>query len=528
MSIPGGAPLPPTGSGTTEIDRIRSLVATYFPVYETRVTPQSLLLVVHADPATLETKFDQLRQELTKRQYIGAIRYDKGEYFLEIARRPPIRPYGFWVNIALLCATFVTTVFAGAFIWLAYLGKTTLAPTDFLNGALYFALPVMTILGLHELAHYVTARRHHVAASLPYFVPVPPPYLIFGTFGAFISIREPIPNKKALLDVGASGPIAGFAVSIPIALAGMFLSAHASPPPLSSCGPVILGVPYGNLLFGTSLFWDFLALFIPGASQNLHPLAIAGWVGILVTAINLLPAGQLDGGHVFRALFGDRARYVSYAAVLLLFGLGLVFFYTGWFIFAILILLLGVRHPPPLNDISRLDAKRYAVGGLALAILITGFVVVPISTPLGNIGVPSAGSVHLPVPSGYLMADNLTLNFTNQDPVSHGFLFATTITSVTTTVNNHTGPLTGVALANFIANSSWIFYLPNGVVSAFADTGNVTLPSNLYSAIDGGARGSLVATYLNREQAAVSITITVSEICPPSGATPVSAAFTAS
>ncbi|MFZ1023993.1 MAG: site-2 protease family protein [Thermoplasmata archaeon] len=528
MSIPGGAPLPPTGSGNTEIDRIRSIVAAYFPVYETRVTPQSLLLVVHVDPPTLEAKFDQLRQELTRRDYIGAIRYDKGEYFLEIARRPPIRPYGFWVNLALLVATFVTTVFAGAFIWLAYVGQTTLTLADFANGALYFAAPVMTILGLHELAHYVMARRHHVAASLPYFVPVPPPYLIFGTFGAFISIREPIPDKKTLLDIGASGPIAGFAVSIPIAIAGMFLSAHSSPPALSACGPVILGVPYGNLLFGTSLFWDFLALFIPGANQNLHPLAIAGWVGILVTAINLLPAGQLDGGHVFRALFGDRARYVSYAAVLLLFGLGLIFFYTGWFIFAILILLLGVRHPPPLNDISRLDVKRYAVGGLALAILITGFVVVPISTPLGSIGIPSAGSVHVPIPAGYQMADNLTLNFTNQDPVPHGFLFSTSISSVTTTVNNQTMPLNGTALARFIANSSWIFYLPSGVVTTAANAGNVTIPSDLYSAVDGGAHGRLIATYLNRQQGAVTITITVSVICPPSGATPVSATFTAS
>jgi membrane-associated protease RseP (regulator of RpoE activity) len=522
MSTAGPGPLPSGGSAAPEIDRIKTLVSHYFPVYETRVAPQSLLLVVQADPATLEGKFDQLRLELAPLGYIALIRYEKGEYFLEVGRRPPVRPFGYWVNLALLAATFVTTVFAGAFIWLAYKGATNLTPPDFVNGAIFFALPVMLILGLHELAHYVVARRHHVAASLPYFMPVPPPYLIFGTFGAFISIREPIPDKKTLLDVGASGPIAGFVVSIPITLAGMYLSAHSAAPALSACGPTILGVPYGNLLFGTSFFWQFLALFIPGANANLHPLAIAGWVGLLVTAINLLPAGQLDGGHVFRALFGDRARYVSYAAVILLFGLGLVFLYTGWFLFAILILLLGVRHPPPLNDISRLDAKRYAVGAVALAILISGFVVVPITTPVGQIGNLSSSAAHAPLPPGAAMADNITVGFSNQDPVPHGFLFSTTVTQVTTTVGNRTQTLNGSALADFLANSTWVLHLPSGSVVTLTG-GNVSVPSSDYSRVGGyGGSATLLAMYSNTQQAVVSITINIFMVCPPTGFSPAS------
>src|SRR5208282_5958229 len=119
-----------------------------------------------------------------------------------------------------------STVAAGGFLWLVYRGGFNLAPSDFVNGGIYFAAPLMAILGLHELAHFLVARHHHVAASLPYFIPVPPPFLLFGTFGAFISLREPIPSKKVLLDIGAAGPIAGFLVAVPITIAGMMLSVH--------------------------------------------------------------------------------------------------------------------------------------------------------------------------------------------------------------------------------------------------------------------------------------------------------------
>lgn len=369
MASRGPGPLPSAGA-STELDRVRAIVSSYFPVYETRLGPQSVLLAVHIDPPTLESKFDGLRRELWALKYVPILRRQSGEEFIEVVRRPKAGPARIWINLLLLAGTIATTSFAGSLLWLSYVGGNSLTWSDFGWGALSFGLPVMTILGLHELAHYVVARHHHVEASLPYFMPVPPPFLL-GTFGAFISIREPFPNKKVLFDIGAAGPVAGFLVSIPITIAGFYLSAHAPVLPLSYCGPTILGVSYGNLLVGTPLFWFVLKLFVPGSIISLSPLALAGWVGILVTAINLLPASQLDGGHVFRALLGERSRFLSYGVILLLLGIG-VYFYFGWFLYGILLIFLGVRHPPPLNDSTPLDVKRYLVGVGVVAILITG------------------------------------------------------------------------------------------------------------------------------------------------------------
>ena len=220
----------------------------------------------------------------------------------------------------------------------------------------------MAILGLHELAHFVLARHHHVEASLPYFIPVPPPFLLFGTFGAFISLREPIPTKKALLDIGAAGPLAGFVVAIPVTLGGLLLSAHSTAALDRELRTDDRRRQLRGPAVGPSLIWEALGLFVPASAfAHLHPLALAGWVGLLVTAINLLPAGQLDGGHVFRALFGDRAR--SSATWRCCSSLILGFRYEGWFLFALLVFVLGVRHPPPLNDITPLDGKRWALGG---------------------------------------------------------------------------------------------------------------------------------------------------------------------
>ncbi|MCI4373879.1 MAG: site-2 protease family protein, partial [Thermoplasmata archaeon] len=423
----GAASGPIPSSGGSELDRIRRLVAAQFPVYDTRVGPQSLILAVQVDAPTLEGKFDQLRRDLWAAGYIPILRRQQGEDFLEVVPRPRQRSRRDWVNIALLAATVVTTTLAGALIWLTYVGGQNLEPTDFLNGAVFFSIPVLTILGLHELAHYFMARRRKIDASLPYFIPLPPPFL-FGTFGAFISIREPFPDKKALFDIGAAGPLAGFVTSIPIALAGLYLSAHTVALPATYCGPTILGVSYGSLVIGPSLFWEFLALFFPHSLMTLHPLALAGWVGIFVTSINLLPAGQLDGGHVFRALFGDRIRYVSYGTVVLLFGLGL--FYTGWLFFGILILLLGVRHPPPLNDISPLDKRRYVVGAIVVAVLITGFVIQPLYTPGYTVSI-TPGTVGYAA-STPLLPVNATLNYSvvNGDPVPHGFIFVANVVNV--------------------------------------------------------------------------------------------------
>jgi len=516
MSV--GAPGPLPSSGGSELERIRATVAAYFPVYETRVGPQSLLLAVHADRATLSENFDKLRQELWGLGYVPLLRRESGEDFVEVIRRPKAGRSRLWINAALLAGTFATTVFAGALIWLTYVGGTTLATTDFLNGALYFAGPVMTILGLHEFAHYVMARRRHLDASLPYFIPVPPPFL-FGTLGAFVSIREPFPDKKSLFDIGAAGPLAGFAASIPIALVGLFLSAHAPVLPASYCGPTLLGQSYGNLLLGYSLFWGFLSLFVPLGFVSLHPLALAGWVGIFVTAINLLPAGQLDGGHIFRALFGERTRFVSYGVVILLFGLGL--FYTGWLFFAILILFLGLRHPPPLNDITPLGGPRYVVGAAVLAILISGFVVIPLAVPPGSMGL-SVSTEYLPgtLPAGAAVGADIVLALDNGDPVPHGYLLGASVTNVSVRgANNSTVFLTGSQLQQWAANSTWNWTLPNGsVVELFG--GSVTLPSSSFVTVNatGNHTERILVAFTNRGSAiTASFAFSANQLCAPSG-----------
>jgi membrane-associated protease RseP (regulator of RpoE activity) len=502
---PSGAALP----AGTEVERIRSTVAVYFPVYETRITPLSLILMVQVDPATLEERFDKLRQEFWTKFYIPQIRKEGGEYLIEVIRRPRRTPWTSLTNLILLFVTIGTTVLAGGFLWVAYIGGSGLTTSDIGNGALYFGLPLLAILGCHELAHFVMARHHHVEASLPYFIPVPPPFLLFGTFGAFISLREPIPNKKALLDIGASGPLAGFAVAIPVTIAGMFLSAHAPVLSVANCGPAFFGVSYGNLEVGPSIIWFVLSKFVPVSFVSLHPLALAGWVGLLVTAINLLPAGQLDGGHVFRALFGDKTRWVSYGAVGLLIVLGI--FYPGWLIFAILIVVLGMRHPPPLNDISPLDTKRIVVGAVAVMVLVTGFVIIPISQPSGTFGVNGGPTLSSPIGPG--MSDTTTVQVVNHDTVAHGFLLEGSVRSVTAVVNGSAQSLQGAALSQFANNSSWQVQLPNGNVTVFTLTGTFGVPPGEYSAVNASGSGTFTLNYKNPEQASVVVEITVVELC---------------
>jgi len=524
MGLGGSGPLPPSGS--SELERLRRTVSTYFPVYETRLGPQSVLLAVHADPATLSEKFDRLRRELWPQGYIPVLRRESGEEFVEVLRRPRTGRTRLWINIVLLAATLTTTSFAGALIWLTYVGGTVLGPSDFLNGGFYFALPVMTILGLHEFAHYVMARHRHLDASLPYFIPVPPPFL-FGTLGAFVSIREPFPDKKALFDIGAAGPLAGFVTSIPIAIAGLYLSAHAPVLPANFCGPTVLGQSYGNLLIGVPLFWNVLSLFVPSGLITLHPLALAGWVGIFVTAINLLPAGQLDGGHIFRALFGDRTRYVSYGVVIVLFGLGI--FYSGWWIFAILVLFLGLRHPPPLNDLSPLGTPRYAVGAVVLAILITGFVVVPLSVPPGSLSLDNASSaIPAVLPPGAAVAANLSVTVVNGDPIAHGYLFSIGVTNVSVAgPNGSTVYLSGTNFTDWAANSTWRFLLPDGR-SVVLSGGSVGLPSGDYLTVNATGNHSepLTVVFSNTQLARqATISLTASQFCASSGTGSATAVF---
>ena len=360
-------------SAEAEVESLQTVVAKYFTVYGVVVTPLALTFQVRSPEGGFDAPFDAVRQELVPKGYVPTVTQEKGETLVHVQRRPPSRFAGLRVNLILLILTVLTTVFfGGAWNWAEYAHTPWLSLDSIGWGAVFFSIPLLTILGSHEMGHYLVSKHYHVHASLPFFLPSVPP---LGTFGAFISMRDPIPSRRALLDIGVSGPLVGFAIAIPVTLAGLALS---------SGSPVAPSPTANGELIQPSLLFGILSQFFPLPDPYvMHPLAFAGWVGLFVTAINLLPAGQLDGGHVARALLGRRQFYVSWGAVLTLFGIGLVTQYAGWFIFGFLILMLGVRHPPPLNDLTRLDAPRKLVGIAAVAILVLTFVPVPFVT-VGN------------------------------------------------------------------------------------------------------------------------------------------------
>jgi Zn-dependent protease len=349
-----------------EVQSLREAVERHFRVYDVRIRPEALTFFVHVDAYTLDERFDRLRRELVPQRYIPLITKEGGEHVIHVQRRPERRAFSFRVNMVLLLATIVTTIIAGAQNWAGYVNIDWLTMEAFANGAVFFAVPLLAILGIHEMGHYVMARRYHVSASLPFFIPSVPP---LGTFGAVISMRDPIPNRRALLDIGAAGPLLGLAVAVPVTLIGLWLIQVAPIP-----APANLG---GQAVIQAPILFQMLTLLVPvPAEATVHPTAFAGWVGIFVTALNLLPAGQLDGGHIARALLGDKARYLSYAAIFFMIILAPLFF--SWLIIALLILFIGARHPPPLNDLVGLDATRQAVGVFVVGVLLISFVAVPI------------------------------------------------------------------------------------------------------------------------------------------------------
>lgn len=237
-------------------------------------------------------------------------------------------------------------------------------PIVLLDG-LAFSITLMTILLAHELGHYFACRYYGIDASLPYFLPCPSP---IGTLGAFIRIRSPIYTRQALFDVGIAGPLAGFAVLLPALIIGIAESKII--PGIAERGDLIFGVP------AVERFFEWI-IFPRVRSQDilLHPVALAAWVGMLATALNLLPIGQLDGGHILYAFFGRRHKALSRIFVLALIPMG--FYWTTWWVWAALLFFLALRHPV-IYDITPLDGNRVALGLTALAIFLLTFTLVPL------------------------------------------------------------------------------------------------------------------------------------------------------
>jgi len=315
-----------------------------------------------------------------------------------------------WVNLLLFGLTVASVVFTGAMSSyecsspVSGMGELLSGVLQNLHLGIPFTVSLLAILLAHEFGHYLAARYHRTHVTLPYFIPFP--LSILGTMGAFIRLKEPPKNKRILLDIGIAGPIAGLVVAIPVLLYGLSLSTVEAVQPLrSACFPqepagltlegnslLYLGAKfaifgqllpqpadYGNLspaLYWIRYFFTGQPLPIGGTDVFIHPIAWAGWAGLLVTALNLIPAGQLDGGHVVFVLLGHRTRRLL---PLILVGLVLLgFAWPGWWLWAFLLLILGRMYAEPLDQITTLDPRRKTVALLGILLFILVFSPVPL------------------------------------------------------------------------------------------------------------------------------------------------------
>ncbi len=353
-----------------EVERVRALVEHRFQVTDVRYDQEAFAYFVQVNMLTLEEEFDELRREMMDAGYIPMLLREREGLIVYVSRLPKRKFRSIWVNIVLLVATIFTTIFAGMTFVSSYESIGLVTWESAWKGAVYFAAPLMLVLSVHEMGHFLMARHHHVAASLPFFLPAPP---ILGTFGAAISLREPIPSKRALIDIGFAGPITGFVVAIFVTILGLQLSAW-DPHPTGDDASVYV-------ILGTPLIYQVMSALVPTPEDVLiHPTAFAGWVGFLVTFLNLLPVGQLDGGHIARALLGDRARLMGYVTIAAVVLVSLLTGYWGWIIYLVLIVFfVSVAHPPPLNDVSPLPVSRVMVGTVAFILLAVCFVPVPMA-----------------------------------------------------------------------------------------------------------------------------------------------------
>ncbi len=295
-------------------------------------------------------------------------------------RREPSRPRRPLLALLLFLLTLISTLAVGAQFALAYGRNQAPFATDFNPYAALWADPRQLLLGIpfsftllgillaHELGHYFACRYYSISASYPYFIPAP---TIIGTMGAFIRIRSPIVNRKALFDVGLAGPVVGFLFAVPALALGIAYS------------KILPGAQAHSLIaFGNPPLVRLLLNWVrPGVSPAdlfLHPVGRAAWVGLFATALNLLPVGQLDGGHIVYALASDKHRQISLAFVIVLVPLGILF-WQGWLLWCVLLLAIGFRHPALLDRWEPLDRKRRIWAAVALLIFLLCFTPSPFS-----------------------------------------------------------------------------------------------------------------------------------------------------
>lgn len=339
------------------LDEVRAIINRYFPVENAWWDGQPTFAVrIIGESAD---RFLRLRAQLEPLGYLPVLRRRNGGTVVGLLPRPPQTRWRWQVNLALFAATLITTFLAG------YLNALPLVTRGLMSSAIVggvtFSLSLMLILGTHEMGHKIVSKLRGIDASYPYFIPMVPPV---GTMGAVIVTRTPAPNRDALIELGASGPIAGVLVAIPVLIVGIKLSF------------LVPGVPPGGADMPVPLLVQLLTGILRPEERTgtllMHPVFFAGWIGLLVTTINLLPASMLDGGHAVRALFGARThRMLSWAAI----AAGVFLGY--WPMVILLLLLLRRGHPGPLDDISPMSRSRVALGVVLLVIFILSAVRLP-------------------------------------------------------------------------------------------------------------------------------------------------------
>ncbi|GAB4272979.1 MAG: site-2 protease family protein [Candidatus Promineifilaceae bacterium] len=316
--------------------------------------------------------FDELRARFEQHGFTPLLRHSQVPNRTAVIAMPvvfdPPRSNP-WVNLVLFLLTVLSTLFIGA----TYEVQNAETFNDLLLQLWRgwpFSLSILLILGAHELGHYFAARYHKVPVTLPYFIPMP--FTIIGTMGAFIRLKAPVKNRRALMDIGAAGPWAGMLFAVPILLYGLATSE--------------VGVPGGGYLEGNSILYALAKIvvfgrFLPSGGQDvlLNSVAWAGWVGTLVTGLNLIPLGQLDGGHVTYVLLGKQAKQLFWPFII---GLALLSFFTGsttWLFWIVLLFFLGRGYAEPLDDVTELDGKRRIWAVLTLILFILVFIPVPLT-----------------------------------------------------------------------------------------------------------------------------------------------------
>lgn len=391
-----------------DLARLEALVARVFQIEEYMIgDPKLEYIVRYSGRLTAldsQAAYDYLAGQLAPFGVTPLFRQDgERQAVVLVPGRPTPKPSNPRVNLVMFLLTLASVIFVG---WLnsgapALSANPLQALLVVLRSGLPFAAAILSILGAHEFGHYLAGRYHKVHVTLPYFIPFP--ISSFGTMGAVINMKEPVKNRRHLLDIGLAGPLAGLVVAIPVVLIGLSLSEVSVIPrdlprgmSLQIEGNSVLYLFLKFLVFGRLLpapesygslppLLHWLSVFftgkpypLGGIDVMLHPVALAGWGGILVTALNLIPAGQFDGGHILYVLLGRKGAARLLPVILVVLAV-LGFFWTGWWLWLGLIFLFGRAHAEPLDEITPLDPRRKLLAALAIVIFFLVFTPAPMS-----------------------------------------------------------------------------------------------------------------------------------------------------